>query len=138
MHKALDLLKYLISILVMLSAVSTAFGPTSPVGGTFDFVYTVRGVRIALGVCIFFAGALLFYGKLRKNRKVTGWGLMAVYLCFVFGTVVNFITFPKIPSYWIGNLIFALITGLLWLRWRFKTQYVDPKGFKSTVVKLRE
>lgn len=121
--------KWILSIFMMYAGISTAISPIVPIEGTLDFLYNSRTMLVLIGIAFFVSGAILFYGKWRKKRKATGIGLMAIYLCFVFATILQAIVYAGDPAAWISNFIVSMITGALWLRWKFQTEYVDPKIF---------
>lgn len=122
--------KYLLALFMMLAGVLTAIGPITPLDGDLGFLYSSRWHLIFYGAVFFGSGAALFWGKIRRSRKWTGIGLMAVYLCFMFGATLNFMVWGTgVPSAWVGNLVAAAIVGVLYLRWRFQTEYVDPNHF---------
>lgn len=107
-------------------------GTLLPVEGALGFIYGYRPTLIIFGIIIILSALTLLYGKIRRSKRWTGRGLMAVYLCYVFGAVLNFAAFGD-PFTWVGNAIVALITGALWLRWKFQTEYVDPEHFRDAI-----
>ena len=105
------------------------FTPLTPMSGVLGYIYSERITLVVLGLIFSSCGAMLFYGKMRHSRKWTGRGLMCIYLCFVFAALIQGIAYGWHPPYWVSNMIMALITGALWLRWRIKTAYIDPRHF---------
>lgn len=77
----------------------------------------------------FFTGALLLYAKLRKRRNAHKTALVIMYLTCVYVTVLSIaisgITFGLIP-----NLAVGIVSAYLWLRWKFRTEYFDPKTYR--------
>jgi Mn2+/Fe2+ NRAMP family transporter len=133
-ERGLSVFKYLLAGYMMLAGVLTPF---SGVEGTkLGFFYSNHISLTILGLIIFVSGAMLMYGKIRKSKRWTGKGLLWIYLCFLFATLANFIAFSADPTYWVANLIFTIVTALLWLRWKNKTEYIDPRHFIRDIEKL--
>jgi hypothetical protein len=126
--------KYVLAGYMMLAGALTTVAPGDPrVQGAMQAIYTSRISLVIIGLVIFLAGLILLIGKIKRSRKLVGRGLWAVYCCFVFATILNFLAYHD-PSYWVGNLVMAIVVGALWLRWKFKTEYVNPKHFRDDVV----
>ena len=131
--------KYLIALFMILSGVLTAITPVEPASGALGVLYSSRLILVALGAIFAYCGGMLLYGKIRKSRKWTGRGLMAIYLCFVFAVLIQLSAYGfGDPSQWVGNLIASIIIGALWLRWKFKTEYIKTNHFRDDIRHLRE
>jgi predicted Na+-dependent transporter len=129
-----SIFKYIVAVYMMLIGLLTPWAASSPDNlERLGWVYTSKWSLVALGLIIFLSGLWLFVGKIRKNRRQTGRGLMAIFCCFLFGAALNSVALG-IFDY--GNLIGALIMGLLYLRWRFKTAYIDPNHFRDEAERL--
>lgn len=136
-ERAIGGFKYLIAGYLMLSGAFTAFGPGDPSVSAMHGLYTNHISLFILGSLIFLSGFTLLVGKLMKSRKWTGRGLFAVYLCYLFATILNFIAYSGDPALWLGNAIGFIVVGALWLRWKFKTEYVNPRHFRDDVNETR-
>lgn len=129
-ERALSAFKYLLAIFMMVAGVTTAIGPIAPAGGDLGWLYATRHALVLFGSVFFLSGASLLYGKIRRSRKWVGRGLMYIYLCFVFAACLNAMAWGLgVPTAWAGNLLMSVVVGLLYLRWKFKTEYVDPLHF---------
>lgn len=137
LETAISIFKYLLALFMMLAGVLTAIGPLTPMDGALGLIYSTRISLVTFGIIFFLSGAALLYGKIKRCRKWTGWGLMAIYCCFTFATLLNFIAFGVAPSEWLGNAIGMVVVGALWLRWRFKTEYINPNHFAKDIYKLQ-
>jgi|SRR6478609_542013 len=126
-------LKYLLAVVMLLSAFQTMTAPLTPMDGALGFIYSSRVTLVILGALFAAAALSLLYGKIRRSRKWTGRGLMNIYLCFLFATIIQGAAYAWMPGYWIPNAIVTVIVGLLWLRWRMKTAYINPKHFRRIV-----
>lgn len=132
-ERILGAFKYLVAVYMMVAGVITPFIAAVDTRH-FGWVYSSKWSLICLGLIIFLSGLWLFLGKIRKRRKQTGQGLMAVFCCFLFAGMLNSVAFGALDS---GNFIAALVMGLLYLRWRFKTAYINPDHFLDDAQGLR-
>jgi hypothetical protein len=123
---SLTVFKFIIAIFMMVAGVMTCFGPLTPMDGALGWVYQSRIALVSFGVVFFLSGLTLFYGKARRSRRWTGHGLMAVFCCFWFAAILETIADNSV-SY--GNFIAALILAALYLRWKFKMTYINPRHF---------
>lgn len=88
------------------------------------FIYNSRTALVAIGIIFFISGFTLFVGKLTKQSRTIGHGLFMVYSCFLFATLLSWVAFGFTDA--VGNLIGTLITGGLYLRWKYHIFYYDP------------
>ena len=134
----LSVFQYLLALFMMFAGIATAIGPITPLDGELGWLYSSRYHLVFYGTTFFVAGFTLFWGKIRKPRKWTGRGLLWIYLSFVFATLMNLLAWGfGMPGAWVGNLLASIIVGALYLRWRFKTEYIDPKHFTRDIEELR-
>jgi hypothetical protein len=49
----------------------------------------------------------------------------------LFATILNILAYGFVFEMALGNLIGVAVTGALWLRWKFKTEYVTRDYFKT-------
>ena len=137
-ERAISAFKYFMAVALMLNGLTTAiFGEVDDGTVALGWIYQSHTVLAIFGIIIFLCGLTLFIGKILKRRNLTGQGLMAVFCCYLFATVLQYIAYAGDPSAWVVNAIFAVAMGLLYLRWRFKTAYIDPNHFRDDVEKLR-
>lgn len=137
-NKVISVFNYFLCGLVMLSGISAIFAdPDLTVTGSMHFIYGSHLALMTLGIIIFLCGFTLLYGKLRNSRVWTGRGLWLIYCCFLFGAVLNGVAYSWAPHMWVPNAAFALITGLIWLRWKFRTEYIDVHELAGELAHLR-
>ena len=132
----ISLFKYALAIFMMLIGVLTCIGPLTPMDGALGYIYSTRASLIIFGVIFFVCGAMLLYGKVRRSRKWTGLGLFYIFICFLFATLLNAVAYSFAPGYYLGNLVFTIVVGALWLRWKLKTEYINPKHFIAEIKEL--
>jgi uncharacterized integral membrane protein len=129
---AISVFKYLLAIFMMYAGVATMFAHPLDDGSRVGWLYQSRVTLLGLGFIFFASGALLFYGKIRRMRRTIGHGLMAVYLCFLFATIVTWYGYGFKDA--IPNGIGTLITGILYLRWKYHIYYYVPVDKRTPVV----
>lgn len=88
-------------------------------------IYEHRSALVAFGLIFFSSGLILLVGKLLKMKHVIGWGLMAIYLCFFFATIL--VWYGEGWKDAVPNAIGTSITGGLYLRWKYDILYVDKR-----------
>jgi cytochrome c biogenesis protein CcdA len=129
--------KYVVAGYMMLAGIATVFAPADQtVSGIAQVVYSTHIGLIVAGIIIFISGTVLLVGKIKRNKTLTGRGLLYCYLCFLFAAILNAAAYGD-PTTWIGNLVMAIILGVLYLRWKFKTQYVNPRHFINDTMSMR-
>lgn len=128
---AISVFKYIIAGYMILAGAVTMVDSGDSTVSALGFIYNTRIGLIIVGLVVLTSGVVLLYGKLRKSKKWTGRGLFYVYLCFAFAAILNFVAYAGDWTFWLGNALSALVTGALWLRWKFKTEYINPNHFKN-------
>ena len=129
-ERALGAFKYIVAIFMMVAGVLTPLQESEAVDGPLGVLYSSRLSLSIFGLIFFLSGATLFYGKVTKSKKWTGAGLFVIFACFLFSAILDTAARHS-PS--IGNFVCAVIMALLYLRWRFKTAYIDPNHFIDDV-----
>lgn len=137
-ENSLGALKWVLAVFVMYIGVMIAIGPLTPIEGILGVLYSSRLFVVTYGAWTFLAGAALLYGKWQKSKKWTGVGLFNIYLNALFACIINGFAHSWSLDSWPIAAVFALITGLLWLRWKFKTEYINPNHFRREVRGIKE
>jgi len=130
-ERFLSAIKYLLAIFMMVAGVMTAFAPIDPSSAeALGWLYNSRHALVFYGASFFASGFALLWGKIRKSRKWTGRGLLLIYLSFLYAAMLNGVAwgFMNLEA-WLPNVIMACLVGALYLRWRFQTEYINPKHF---------
>lgn len=134
-ERGIGAFKYLVAGYMMLAGLLTPFMGID--GTSLGILYENLISLTIIGLIIFASGAMLMWGKVRKSKVWTGRGLMWVYMCFLFAAAINYVAFSGAPETWVSNLVMGIIMGALWLRWKFKTQYINPNHFKRDIEELK-
>lgn len=119
--RVLSGIKYLFAAYMMIAGVLTCF--MSPTPSKLGFFYSTRATLVVIGVIIFLSGLTLMVGKIKKNRELTGHGLFAVYLCYLFAFFLNWYALGWWAAW--SNGICAVILGALYIRWKYQILYPD-------------
>lgn len=133
----IQVLEWLIAIYMLLGGVSTAFSPTRPFDGALGAVFASRTSLVIIGVIIFLSGLLLLTGKIFSKKKLHGYGLLAIYLVNVFILFLEIIVFQMEVIRWVESVLLAALCAILWLRWKFKTEYIDMKEIRKLRQEVR-
>lgn len=128
---ALAGLKYILAVFMMYAGIMTTMLPPEP-SSRLGFIYESRVSLVVFGIIFFLSGLTLLVGKIKKWRRVEGWGLMANYLCFFFAFILNWVGLGWGAAW--GNLIVAVVVAGLYLRWKYHIFYYEPVDKTSPVV----
>jgi hypothetical protein len=121
-------LEYFIGAYLTINGAFTVFAtPDESVVGLMHLLYGTHLGLIIAGLLVLSSGLTLFIAKIKKKDKWHGRGLFFVYLCYTFATILNYVAYNGQLALWLGNAIGALVVGLLWLRWKFKTEYFHSR-----------
>ena len=130
-RKILIAVMYLLAVFMVIIGLETALTPLEPRGGELGFIFGNRVPLVMFGLWFSSSGAALFYGNLKKRRRVVSWSLMSIYLSFLFGAVISGVASDWHILAWLPNFIASLSVGALWLWWRMKTEYIDLKEIRE-------
>lgn len=118
----LSVVKIVLAVFMMIAGVVTAVMPLDTTTDDLGFIFNNRAPLVIFGAVFFLSGLTLFLGKIRGNREMTGHGLMAIYLCFVFSGILNAAASDWHPESWVGNAVAAAFVAVLWLWWKYKVR----------------
>lgn len=120
---ALSGFKYFLAGFFMFAGIQTMFLPLEP-DTRLGIIYETRPTLVGFVLLFFFSGLSLMVGKLAHLRKLQGWGLFAMYNCYLFAFFLNWYAIDFHAAY--RNLIGAIVVGGLYLRWKYHIYYYDP------------
>jgi intracellular septation protein A len=131
-NRAISVFEYLVAgYLVLAGGLTMVIQPDPAVTNFMRVLYGTRTGVIIVGLVIVISGLVLMIGKIRKSKRQHGRGLFCTYLCFFFAAILNAVAYAGDPTVWVSNAVMALIIGALWLRWRLKTEYINPRQFRG-------
>jgi len=128
---SLSMFKYFIALFMMYAGIATLFLDPTP-DTKLGIIYENKVSLVILGIIIFCSGFTLFLGKILKKRRVQGWGLFAIYNCYLFAGLLNWYALGWSAAW--SNLLGAVIVGALYLRWKYHIYYYDPVDKKHRLV----
>jgi uncharacterized membrane protein YccC len=134
----ISVLEYFIGGYLMFNGGFTIIAdPDETVVGLMHLLYGTHIGLVIAGILVLLSGFTLVMSKIRKSNKWHGRGLFFVYLCYTFATVLNYVAYHGILGLWLGNAIGALVVGILWLRWKFKNDYLNPRHMYSEIRQIK-
>jgi len=134
----LVVIQYLLALFMSIAGVATMLSPVKPLGtGALGFLYSSRFWLVCFGLVFLGAGLWLLAGKLFKKRHWVSRALMTIFMCFIFAVLLNGIAISWSVDVWLGNTVGAAVTGLTWLWWKFKTEYINAGDFRRQSVKIK-
>lgn len=128
-----SVLNYILGFFMVVVGIATAISPLVEPTAALGFFLSHRYVWVAVGAIFSLCGGMLLYGKFAKKRVWVQRGLMAIYLCFVFSAIVNGYGAHWQLGAWLGNAIASVIVGILYLRYRARTAYINPRQFERDI-----
>lgn len=121
----LSTFKYIVGFFMMFAGVQTAIlAVEHDHVDSLGWVYNNHWTLWSLAIIFFLSGAAVVAGKLFKKSKVLGYGLMGTYMSFLFGAIIAWVGYTWVDA--IPNGTAAVITGALYLRWKYNIYYYEP------------
>jgi len=132
-----SILEYILGFIFMCGGVNT--GLSHPIDTPSVFYHLLAGTKIALiayGIFFFIVGASMWYSKWKKKKKFHKNTLMVMFIIGVYAILLSTAIFGPTASL-IPNVLVTIASGCLWLRWKMRTEYLDPKLFRKDIVEIR-
>lgn len=89
---------------------------------------------VVYGAMFLITGILLVYAKLAKAKRLHKFILLFMFLTCVYVIALSIVINGLAPRLLI-SLTVALVSGAMWLRWKFRTEYIDTHTFKEETKK---
>lgn len=135
--KVYSFFEYLLVIIFILGAVSLIGAPPLAAEG---IVKLMLGGKIAIYFYItWFAilSILLFTAKVFNRKVMHKNTLMLMYLTTIYTAIIaTYISGFSLIGI-VDDIIIGLVAGVCWLRWKFRTEYIDPTDFHRDIQKIR-
>lgn len=131
-----SVIEYVLAVLWLLAGVS-AFGQ-EPFNNEGPVAQILGGTAALYAYTVIFSsiGILLIYAKVRKRKELHKRMLLISYLVATY-TLILEVYIDKFGLNVIDSVIFAGLSGWLFLRWKFKTEYIDLADFDKSTAPLR-
>lgn len=120
--KTQSVVEYLVALPFLLGAAQLPF--TDPLGTQGFLVFF--GGRIALllyALWFAFIALGLIYAKVRKKPRAHKNFLLAIYLTTIYTSILTWYVAGFLAI--IDDMVIGVLAAVCWLRWKFKTEYVD-------------
>lgn len=133
-----SVLEYVLAAMFIRGGVRILFFGTEPVALPGILSYLVGEAAIFVyGAMFLTTGVALLYAKWFKKKRLHKFILMFMYLTCIYVLVL------AILINGLGwNLLLTVGVGVtaaaLWIRWKFKTEYISPDEFDKTLEELRD
>jgi len=104
--------------------------------GFFGFLFSSPVVSVIYAVWFALMALTLLYAKWRRKKKIHKFALMSMYLTtlYTLGLTVFALGFVNI----VDDIVIGLIAAFCWMRWKFKTEYINPAEFHEETWPLRD
>jgi hypothetical protein len=133
-----SVLEYALAAMFIRGGIRILFFDVEPVALPGILAYLVGEAAIFVyGAMFLLTGLLLIFAKLAKKKTLHKTILMVMYLTciyvFALSVAINGIVIGQLLTVVIG-----VVAAALWIRWKFKTEYISPTEFDKTLEELRD
>lgn len=133
-----NVLEYVLAFMFIRGGINVLFGTTEPLQLPGLLTYLVGEAAIFVyGASFLATGLLLLYGKWFKKKRVHKTALLIMYLTCIYVLVLaimlNGLSYGLLVTVAVG-----VVSAALWMRWKFKTEYLSSKQFSDAVESLRD
>lgn len=136
--RTFDVIEYFLAFVWALAAVSAILtdpfagqGPIAAVVGNQAALYFWATLFASIAVTLVFA-------KIKKKKRLHKYVLLASYLLATFTFILELLLFGGLTIEAVDSIVFMVVSGALWLRWKFKTEYIDPAAFRKYTNGMRD
>lgn len=141
MRKYVDILcsvlEYVLAFMFIRGGLNILFGEVEPITLPGILTYLVGDAAIFVyGALFLTTGLLLLYGKWLKRRRVHRASLMIMYLTCIYVLVLAIMINGLAPGLLVTVAV-GVVAAALWMRWKFKTEYLDHEQFQASVSEMR-
>lgn len=132
-----SIVEYVLAALWIRGGINILFFDVEPVALPGVFTYLVGDVAIYVYGCMFLlTGLSLLYAKWWKKKTLHKFTLMFMYLTCLYVFALSVAIFGIATSQ-ILTVVAGISSAALWVRWKFKTEYINPDEFDKTLEELR-
>lgn len=131
-----SLVEYVLAAMFIRGGIRILFLGVEPIQLPGLLTYLVGEFAIFAYGCMFlFTGLLLLYGKWFKKKRCHKTALLTMYLTCIYVLVLA-ILINGLSSGLLVTVAVGVASAALWMRWKFKTEYIDGKEFKKEIEQL--
>lgn len=136
--KAQSFTEYVIAALFIYGGLSLIGHPPIEAEGVLWILLGGTGALYVYMVWFLFLGSALLYAKLRQRKKLHKNILLCIYLTTIYTATLAVAFFGFHITHILDDLVVGLLSALFWIRWKFRTEYIDPVEFQKTIEKYRD
>lgn len=130
-------LEVLIIVLLIIGGVSLFFADPVNSGGPVARLIGSQAAAYFYGIVFIAEGLGLTLSKTLRRKKFHKNMLLIIYLTLLF-TILLEIALVGFGIEVIDNIVASVAAGWCWIRWKFKTEYIDPTEFYEATSHLRD
>lgn len=137
LDKFFSLLEVLLGIQWIYGGINTFFAnPISTPSPLYSFLVG-EGAIVFYAIFFLATGLALLAAKFFKKKRLKSVSLVTMYLTCLYVFLLSILVLG--PSWsLVQTVVVGVIAAACWLRWKFKTQYLNPKDFHKSTAELRE
>lgn len=125
-------------ILVYIAAAIGEVTSSEPITqGVLGWLFSNHQITWVYAVWFIVMALALLASKIFKKRKLHKYALAAMYLTTVYTISLSLALFGLEGAAIIDDGIIGAVAAACWLRWKFKTEYINPKQFSKDLHDLR-
>lgn len=136
-RNAQSIAEYLMAALFIYGGIVSAMAEPVSKGGVLVLIFGGEGALAVYAILFAGLGIWLIYSKLAKKKKQHKFALFGMFLAALY-TVVLVLALGGVFLDIVDNLVAAVACAILWLRWKFITEYVDPDKYRDLVLEHTE
>lgn len=133
-----SIFEYLISLLFIYGGLSLIGQPALEGEGVIVLVF---GGQIALYIYMVWfilLGVGLIFAKIAKKKKLHKNMLLSMYLTTIYTATLATAIFGFSLLNILDDIVIGVLTAIFWIRWKFRTEYIDPNVFYREIEDLRD
>lgn len=133
-----SIVEYLLAALWIRGGINILFFDVEPVALPGIFTYLVGAEAIIVyGALFVLTGLAMVYAKLAKKKTLHKYVLMTMYLTCLYVLIIAIAVNGLHWGLWL-TILAGIVSAALWVRWKFKTEYINPDEFDKTLEELRD
>jgi hypothetical protein len=133
LDKVQNVVEYLLSIAFIIAALELIGADSLATHGVLSLIFGGHVALYIYMVWFFFIGVTLAYAKIKKKKKLHKHMLMAIYLTTIYTSILSMYVFGFGWTEIIDDVILGALAAVCWMRWKFKTEYINPHQLHSEV-----
>lgn len=129
--------EWLLVVLFFVAALIEVTTPNPITNGVLGFLLSEPIILVIYATWFALMAFGLAYSKIRKKKRLHKYSLMAMYLTTIYTFVLALAGGAGMESL-LDDVIIGIIAAACWMRWKLRTEYINPRKFYDVVWELRE